>query len=241
MSGSPRVAIVTGGSQGIGYAAVTALAARGLTVVAVARGAAALEASVAALDPASRERVVAIPTDVTSEEQVNALVAEVIDRFGRLDVLLNCAGTSMNARRRLVDTTTPEWEQLLQVNLTGTYLMCRAALPHLETSGDGYIINVLSTAAHTAKAGVSLYAATKFGARALTEALVEEYRGTAVRVSSISPGPIDTPIWNRKLEPPTEETRSKMLRPNQVGELLAWMLELPVGLHVADVTVTPWR
>ncbi len=240
MSASERVAIVTGGSQGIGFAAVGELAARGMRVAAIARDRARLDAAIQTLGAPGRDRVVGIAADVAQEQEVQAAVAEVVTRFGRIDVLVNCAGVSMTARRRLVDTTTEEWERILTTNLTGTYLMCRSVLPHLQAGGGGYVLNVLSTASFKANLGTSLYAASKFGARALTESLIEEYRDTNIRITSVSPGPVDTSTWDRKVEPPSKEERARMLRPSDIAEIFAWLLDRPSRVHITNITVTPW-
>ena len=237
---SERVAIVTGGSQGIGFATVGVLAARRMSVVAVARDGKRLDAALNTLDTHLRDRVVGIAADVSRDQDVAAAVAEVMARFGRIDVLVNCAGVSMNARRRLVDTTTEEWNRLIDTNLTGTYLMCRSVLPHLQAAGRGYILNVLSTAAFRSTEGASLYAASKFGARALTEALVAEYRNSGIRITSVSPGPVNTTIWDHKLEPPSREERALMLQPSDIAEIFAWLLDRPSRLHIPDITVVPW-
>ena len=234
-----QVAVVTGGSQGIGLATVTALAARGMTVVAMARDPGRLAEALGALAPDQRARTAGVPVDVSQEGQVEAAVAEVAERFGRIDVLVNSAGVSMNARRRLEHTTTAEWRRLIDTNLTGTYLMCRAVLPHLTERG-GYILNVLSTGAYRVGEGSSLYAASKFGARALTEALIEEFRNSPVRTTSVSPGPVDTTIWNHKLEPPSAETRARMIRPADIADIVLWLLDRPAHLHIPDIAVTPW-
>ncbi|HLJ58777.1 MAG TPA: SDR family oxidoreductase [bacterium] len=237
---SDQVAIVTGGSQGIGFATVGVLAGRGMHVIAVARDPKRLETALNSLGAELRGRVVGLPADVTREHEVAATVAEVMKRFGRIDVLVNCAGVSMNARRRLVDTTTDEWNRLIDTNLTGTYLMCRSVLPHLEAAGGGYILNVLSTAAFRSTAGVSLYAASKFGARALTEALIEEYRNSGIRITSVSPGPVNTTIWDHKIKPPSQDERALMLHPSDIAEIVAWLLDRPSRLHIPDITVRPW-
>jgi NADP-dependent 3-hydroxy acid dehydrogenase YdfG len=211
-----------------------------MTVVAVARNRTRLDAAIASTDGSRRDRLVAIAADVRKEAEVARLVGEVVDRFGRLDVLVNSAGVSMSTRRRLVDTTSDEWHRIIETNLTGTYLMCREALPHLQRSADAYILNVQSTGAYRASPGVSLYAASKFGVRALSEALIEEYRNSNVRITSVSPGPVDTNIWNHKLEPPSDEQRALMLRPTDIADIFVWLLERPKHLHIPDITVTPW-
>lgn len=234
-----QVAIVTGGSQGMGLATVTALAERKLTVAALARDPGRLEAALKSLDPFIRGRVIAVAADVSREDEVESAVLKIAERFGRLDVLVNSAGVGMNARTRLEDTATEEWRRLIDTNLTGTYLMCRTALPHLKVNG-GYILNVLSTGAYRVREGMSLYAASKFGARALTEGLIEEFRDTGVRTTSVSPGPVDTAIWNHKLEPPTSEERARMMRPTDISDILLWLLDRPNWLHIPNITVTPW-
>jgi NADP-dependent 3-hydroxy acid dehydrogenase YdfG len=231
-----QVAIVTGGSQGIGLATVAALAERGMTVVASARDLSRLENAVAGLPG----RVVPIAADVSKEADVAALIRETVDRFGRIDVVVNSAGVSMSARTRLVDSTSAEWHKIIDTNLTGTYLMCREALPHLEKSADAYILNVQSTGAYAASPGVSLYAASKFGVRALSEALIEEYRNSGIRLTSVSPGPVDTTIWTHKIEPPSDERRALMLRPSDISDIFVWLLDRPRHMHIPNITVTPW-
>ncbi len=236
-----RVVLVTGGSLGIGQATVAAFAARGYRVVAMARDAERLAASVAQLDHPLRACVSAIPGDVREEVDVAAAVGGTIERHGRLDVLVNSAGVSMRASRRLVQSDVAEWRRIIDINLTGTYLMCRAALPHLEASPDAAVVNIQSTAAYAAKAGVGVYAASKFGVRALTETLIDEYRGTGIRVSSVSPGPVDTNIWSHKIEPPDAVRRSTMIRAADIADIVVWLIERPASLHIPDITVTPTR
>jgi NADP-dependent 3-hydroxy acid dehydrogenase YdfG len=235
-----QVAIVTGGSLGVGLATVSALANLGVDVVAAARDLPRLEAALAGLEPALRHRVVGIAADVRKEDDVKSVVERAIVRFGRLDVLVNSAGVSMSARTRLADSSSDEWHKIIDTNLTGTYLMCREALRHLEAAPDGYILNVQSTGAYRASPGVSLYAASKFGVRALSEALIEEYRNSNVRVTSVSPGPIDTNIWSHKLDPPNAERRALMLRPTDIADIFVFLLQRPRHMHIPDITVTPW-
>jgi NADP-dependent 3-hydroxy acid dehydrogenase YdfG len=235
-----QVAIVTGASLGVGLATVSALTTLGLNIVAAARNLPRLEAALAGLDPALRRRAVGIAADVRLEGDVRRAVEHAMERFGRLDVVVNSAGVSMSARTRLADSSSDEWHKIIDTNLTGTYLMCREALRHLVSAPDGYILNVQSTGAYRASPGVSLYAASKFGVRALSEALIEEYRNSNVRVTSVSPGPIDTNIWSHKLEPPSAERRALMLRPSDIADIFVFLLQRPRHMHIPDITVTPW-
>lgn len=235
-----QVAIVTGASLGVGLATISALASRGLDVVAAARDQSRLDAAIGELDPKIRHRVYGVSADVRQEDDVKSVVEKAMDRFGRIDVVVNSAGVSMSARTRLADSTSEEWHKIIDTNLTGTYLMCRETLRHLENSPDGYILNVQSTGAYRASPGVSLYAASKFGVRALSEALIEEYRNSNIRLTSVSPGPIDTNIWSHKDEPPTSEKRALMLRPSDIADIFCFLLERPRHMHIPDITVTPW-
>ena len=230
-----RVAIVTGGSLGIGLAVVQAFAAKGIRVAALARDLGRLEQAIAGIDG-----VVGIAADVSDEADVVRAIGETVERFGRLDILVNSAGVSMSGKDRLVDTSSEEWHRIVDINLTGTYLMCREALPYLKTSPAAYILNVQSTGAYRANAGVSLYAASKFGVRALTEALIEEYRDSNVRISSVSPGPVATNIWSHKREPPAPELRARMMPAADVADIFVWLIDRPPYLHIPDITVTPW-
>jgi NAD(P)-dependent dehydrogenase (short-subunit alcohol dehydrogenase family) len=185
-----RVALVTGGASGIGRATAVRLAAEGATVVAAdldAEGLATLPDEVAGEPGSIRVQV----TDVSSPESVAELVASTVDVPGRLDVVVNVAGVLSFSHTH--EHTLEEWNRLLAVNLTGTFLVCRAAIPHLLTSR-GTIVNLASTAAHRGQPWSAAYVASKGGVLALTKALAVEYARAGLRVNSVSPGAIDTPI-----------------------------------------------
>lgn len=232
------VAIVTGGSRGIGLAVVRALAAQGMTVAVVARGAEDLVRAIDQLGPWLGDRVTSYVCDVGDLAEVARTVEQVVERHGRLDVLVNSAGISAAADTPLELTDPQEWERINRTNLSGTYFMCRQALPHLARSG-GQIVNVLSLGAHRVRAGSSLYAASKYGARALTEALIEEQGAIGVRVASVSPGPVATSIWDSKDEPPSDESLALMLRPEDVAASVLWLLQRPANVHVPSIVIAP--
>jgi NADP-dependent 3-hydroxy acid dehydrogenase YdfG len=237
MTDEPKVALVTGGSQGIGLATVAAFAAHGIQVAAMARDAARLDAAVATLP--HHDRVATFAGDVRDEVSVARTVRAVAERFGRIDILVNSAGVSASAKRKLAETTPPEWHRIIDTNLTGTYLMCREVLPWLAKSSDAYLLNVQSTGSYRANPGVSLYAASKFGVRALTEAMIAEYSGPNLRITSVSPGAVATSIWTHKLEPPSEAERSRMLRPADIADIFVWLIERPRYMHIDNITVRP--
>lgn len=232
-----KTAIVTGGSQGIGLATARAFLDQGHQVVLASRGQDNLLEAGNAL---GRHRNLSTsPCNVVDEKQVETLVADTLERYGSIDILVNSAGVSMSGRDPLVETRSADWHRMIDTNLTGTYLMCRTALPYLLQSENGFIFNVLSTGAFAASEGVSLYAASKFGARALTEALIEEHRDSSLRISSVSPGPVNSTIWNHKREPPSQEARAQMLDPDDIAGIFVWMMSLPKNLHIPNITVVP--
>ena len=188
-----RVVVVTGGTSGIGLGIATAFRDAGASVVATG----ATEAEVDAAG--SIDGIMFHTLNVRDPAMINA----VAENFGPIAALVDCAGVNLRA----AEFTEEGFTTALDINLTGTYLMCREALPHLQKSPDAYILNVQSTGAWRANPGVSLYAASKFGVRALTEALIEEYRDSNVRITSVSPGPVATNIWSHKREPPSAELR----------------------------------
>jgi NADP-dependent 3-hydroxy acid dehydrogenase YdfG len=236
-----KVAIVTGGSAGLGLAVVRVLAERGYHVAAVSRDAARLESALGHLEPSIRDRVVAEPGDVGDDGDAASIIGRVIARHARLDGLVNCAGESPREHQPLTAGTAAGWQRMLATNLTAIFLMCRAALPHLRSSREGYIVNVLSTVAHQAAPGATLYAATKHGALGLTESLIEECRGSSVRVSSLSPGKMDTSVWEHMVTPPSDAERAAMMDPRDVAEIVAWLMERPADIHIPHLTVRPWH
>jgi meso-butanediol dehydrogenase/(S,S)-butanediol dehydrogenase/diacetyl reductase len=185
-----RGALVTGAASGIGRATALRLSGEGATVVAVDVNADLL-ATMSEEAGATGGSLSTLVADVGSEAGVDLLVAEAIDRLGKLDVVVNAAGVLSFSHTH--EETLDEWSRLITINLTGTFLVCRRALPHLVSSG-GNIVNLASTAAHAGQPWAAAYAASKGGVLAFTRALAVEYAGAGVRANTISPGAIDTPI-----------------------------------------------
>ncbi len=187
---SGRTALVTGGASGIGRATAIRLASEGATVVAVDVNADLLS-GLSGEAGGGNGSVSTLVGDVSSEDGVERLVAESVGRLGTLDVVVNVAGVLSFSHTH--EQSLDEWSRLLAVNLTGTFLVCRQALPHLLASR-GNIVNLASTAAHKGQPWAAAYAASKGGVLAFTRALAVEYAAAGLRANSISPGAIDTPI-----------------------------------------------
>jgi meso-butanediol dehydrogenase / (S,S)-butanediol dehydrogenase / diacetyl reductase len=187
---SEKSALVTGGASGIGRATAIRLATEGAAVVAVDVNADLL-AKLSVDAEGLGGSITTVVGDVGSEAGVKSLVAASVERLGRLDVVVNVAGVLSFSHTH--ELTLDEWNRLITINLTGTFLVCREALPHLLAT-HGNIVNLASTAAHKGQPWATAYVASKGGVLALTRALAVEYAAAGLRVNSISPGAIDTPI-----------------------------------------------
>jgi NAD(P)-dependent dehydrogenase (short-subunit alcohol dehydrogenase family) len=187
-----RVALVTGAASGIGRATAARLRDEG--------------ARVAGLDvaPVDLDGVHGIRCDLRDESQVAAAVAGAVAWGGRIDLLANVAGVASSAHT--TDVTLAEWDRILAVNLTGTFLACRAALPHL-IAARGAIVNVASLAGVRGWRYSAAYSAAKGGVVALTRALAVEYAPDGVRVACVCPGSVDTPLKRDLVPAPDQDPR----------------------------------
>jgi NAD(P)-dependent dehydrogenase (short-subunit alcohol dehydrogenase family) len=188
-----KVALVTGGGSGIGRATALRLAAEGAAVAVSGRRPEPLAETVAAVHGAGG-RALAVPGDVTVEADAKRMVEETVAAFGALHILVSNAGA---IRRGLLahEVTTERFDEQLQVNLRGAFLVVHAALPALlAAEGDRSIVTVASTFAHTNAVGVSPYAAAKGGVVALTRALAVEYANRGIRANCVCPAIVDTPL-----------------------------------------------
>jgi NAD(P)-dependent dehydrogenase (short-subunit alcohol dehydrogenase family) len=228
-----KVALITGASRGLGKAMALALAGEGASIALVARDQERLQET-AELVWRTGSGGQVFPADVASEEQVLRLEKEVAQAFGRIHIIINNAG--INIRKNLTDFTLNEWRRVLDTNLTSTFLMCRAFVPHMKGTGYGRVINLASTMAHVSLPARTAYSASKTAILGLTRALALELAPEGITVNAISPGPFATEMNTPLMENP--ELNSQFVakiplgrwgRVEEVGQLAVYLCSPEAG------------
>jgi NAD(P)-dependent dehydrogenase (short-subunit alcohol dehydrogenase family) len=191
-----KVAIITGGSEGIGKAAALSLAAEGASVVICARRIDVLEQAAETIRQATGGEVLAVPTDVTQADQVKSLFAKTVEAFGRVDILVNNAGTS--AAHPFEEATAEIWQTDLNLKLFGAIHCCREALPHMRAQGGGRIINITTPGGKAPGAGSVPTSVSRAAGIALTKALSKEYAAHNILVNTICIGLIKSGQHERR-------------------------------------------
>jgi hypothetical protein len=244
-SSNHEVAIVTGASSGIGEAAARLLARHGYRVVLMARRKERLEALAQELSVIG-EQALAIPADLSKLEDIQHAVAECIERFGRIDVLVNNAGFGRLSWLEQLDPVT-DIQALLQVNLLGLIWMTQAVLPQMIRQRRGHIINIASMAGYIATPTYSIYAASKFGVRGFTDALRREVGVFGIKVSGVYPGGVatefnhhagiqrktgaTTPEWLKLSAEDVAEAIYRLVRQPRRQVILPWPMYFAIGLN----------
>lgn len=210
---SGKVAVVTGGASGIGAAIVRRLLESGAKV-------AVMDISTAAVNV--DEAVMAIDVDVTDVKSVEAAAGRVAERFGGIDILVNCAGV-MGPNAPLWEYDVSEWRRVIEVDLNGTFIPCRSCVPHMRKRGWGRIVNLASIAGKEGNANASAYSAAKAGVLALTKSLGKELADTQIRVNAIAPAMIHTTLFEQMSETYARQMIAKIPlgRPGTVDEIAA--------------------
>jgi NAD(P)-dependent dehydrogenase (short-subunit alcohol dehydrogenase family) len=233
-----QVAVVTGAGSGIGRATALALAGAGARVALVGRRAAPLE-EVRGLVEAGAGTALVVPADIAESDTGRRVVEAVVGHWDRLDVLVNNAG--MNVPGRALDVVTEaDWQAVLQVNLTGTFLLTQAALPVMRRQGSGTVVNVSSIAGYRpSPVSGPAYSAAKAAVNSFTESVNQAERRHGIRACAICPGEVATPIMDRRPVPPTPEERAAMLQPEDLAETVLLVASLPKRAAVELVLVRP--
>ena len=230
-----RTAIVTGASRGIGLAIARGLAADGARVAMLARGADALRAEARAIG----DLALALPCDVSDDAAVQRAVTDVERALGVPHLLVSSAGVFH--LEPVATTTGAAFSATLETNLVAPFRLVRAFLPRMTARGDGHVITIGSIADRATFAGNGAYAASKFGLRALHQVLREELRGTGVRATLVSPGPVDTALWD-PLDPDTRPgftPRARMLSADAVAAAVVWAADQPSTVNIDELRLSP--
>jgi 3-oxoacyl-[acyl-carrier protein] reductase len=238
-----EVAIITGASSGIGHATALALAERGLRLSLLARSAERLAEVAEQARQCGASEVSYFACDVRDEASVNQAIADTLERYGRIDTLINSAGLSLNGE---VDGyALDDWRTVLDTNLTGTFLTCRAVLPAMKRQGGGQIINLSSGAGRNGIKQMAAYCAAKFGVIGFTESLALEVRNHNIRVSVLLPGSVATDfsrVARREAEsdaPANAREIGYSMTAEEVAGVIVAMLEQPPQAWMSEVVLRP--
>jgi NAD(P)-dependent dehydrogenase (short-subunit alcohol dehydrogenase family) len=231
-----KVAIVTGGSRGIGLATARTLLQHGARVAITATSSTTLAAASQELrTTADSACVLAIQADVRRYEEVEQGFAAVAREFGGIDIVVNNAGVA--ALRPVADMALEEWRQIIDTNIGGVFHGCRAAVPHLRTRGGGWIINISSLAGTNAFPEGAAYCASKAAVNAFSEAFMQEVRHEGIRVAYVMPGSVRTNFMGR----PSSSSDDWKLAPEDVAQVVADLVAHPSRSLPSRVEIRPAR
>ena len=232
------IAVVTGAGSGVGQATALLLLEGGWGVALVGRRESALRETVEQAGAAG-ERALVIPCDIGEQAAVERMAEQVFARFGRVDVLVNAAGTNTPARS-LAELSAANYHRLIDTNMNGAYYCVQAFLPAMREQRSGTIVNIISEAGlrANAKAGVA-YVVSKFGMTGLTQSINAEERPNGIRACAIFPGDINTPILDLRPSPPPPEARQRMLQAEDVAQCVLLAISLPPRAVIEELLLKP--
>ncbi len=228
-----KTAVVTGSSKGIGYSIAESLANAGANVIISARNAEEVTQAARKIGSNGKGSAVGVVCDMREHDDVRTLISRAVEEFGGLDLLVNNAGVGVFAP--VADMTAEQWDQVIETNLTGVFLACHEAIPHLREKDDSWIINIGSLAGKNAFPGGAAYNASKFGLIGFSEALMQEVRYDGIRVNYIMPGSVNT-YFNDK-EPSPEEAWK--LQPQDIAQLVLDLLAFKSNALPSRIEVRP--
>lgn len=230
-----KVAIVTGGSKGIGRAVALDLAKEGAHVAISARDNKYLEKTAVDIRALGGE-ILAFSGDMGNETEIKQFIDATIDQFGRLDILVNNAGIGLF--HRIADFPTKDWDLMFQLNMRGLFIATRECLPYLRKTSESVIVNVVSLAGKNAFVNGGGYSATKHAVLAFSRCLLLEERENGVRVLAICPGSVDTSFFDER-DDVSNTRRQKMVQAEDVAESIIHMVKLPQRAMVSEIDIRP--
>ncbi len=236
-----KTALVTGASSGLGRATAIALARAGADVALVARSQGELDSAKEQISNIGRQALT-LTVDLASETETRGAVGRTVEALGRIDVLVNAAGT--DAPGTVEELDVEGWDRTLAVNLRAPFLLSKAAFPHMREAGGGMIVNISSVAGKKGWANASAYCASKFGLTGFTEALADEGKEHGIRAIVLYPGAMAT-NWGAFSPGERQEGESnsapptRVLPPEQVADLIAWLAASPPEFVLTEGIVVP--
>ena len=238
-----KVVVITGASSGLGEATARLLSSQGASVVLGARRVDRLKSLADELTQKGG-KALAVATDVTNSDQVKSLVAASVQKFGRIDVMINNAGLmplSLLERFKIDD-----WNRMIDVNIKGVLYGIAAALPHMKKQKSGHIINVSSVAGHEVRPGSVVYSATKHAVRVISEGLRQEVKPYNIRTTVISPGAVATELPNSITEPDVAENTQKFyeefaIPAESFAQAVLYAMSQPDEVDINEILFRPTR
>ena len=224
-----RVAIITCASSGIGAATAKALEKQGVKVVLAGRSHDKLNTVAKDMN---EDNIHIVPTDVTNQVEVDALVTKAIDVFGHVDIFVNCAGVMRSSK--ITDYQVESWDSMVDTNIKGLLYSLNAILPKFEAQGSGHVVNLASISANEVSKESALYSATKSAVLMIFNGLEKELAKTGIKTTSILPGMVDTPMTER-----SDFGGRKKLDPENIADAIVYALTQPAHVNVNEVTVRP--
>ncbi|WP_425616401.1 SDR family oxidoreductase [Anatilimnocola sp. NA78] len=232
-----KTALVTGGGTGIGWGIALALAEEGVRVAIAGRRLNVVQAAAASWK--GQPAMLAHDCDVADRASVNRLFAWAHKELGQIDILVNAAGVNIKTRS-MTEMTPEQWDEVMNINSTGVYNCLHAALPPMRDRKDGLIINVSSISGkRAAPLGGIAYNASKFAVAALGTGVGNEVKADNIRITTIFPGEVDTPILEHRPQAVSAERRAKMLLPEDFGPIVVALAMLPPRAHVPELIIKP--
>ena len=235
MNLSKQTAVVVGGGSGMGEAISLGLASEGATVIVAGR-------RQAKLDEVARqgsENIFTHTVDVANRDSVRTLFEWIHEQFGQLHLLVNCAGANV-PKRSMSELDPEDWDKLMNINATGAFNCMHFGLPLMRPHKSGLVINISSTSGkRAAPLGGVAYNASKFAMAALGTSATEDERENGIRVTTIFPGEVDTPILDDRPTPPSAEHRAQILKPSDIAEITLTIAKLPPLAHVPELVIKP--
>lgn len=223
-----KVAVITGAGSGIGEAIAKALSQHGVNIALAGRNEEKLHTVAQQLETETK----VIPTDVTQKDSVDQMLQVVKGHYGKVDIVVNSAGQSLSSK--ITDYDVEQWDTMIDVNLKGTLYVLQAALPHLLNQSCGHIINIASISGFEVTKTNAVYSATKTAIHTITQALEKELARTGVKVTSVSPGMVETSMTEGN-----DFGGRKKLDTRDIAEAVVYALTQPSHVNVNEVTVRP--